>query len=392
MDRETLQKLIDEDELGLLTVKPKMSAEASAGERLQASFAEITAFVRKNGREPTPNKSDIKEMMLYSRLAGLRQDSKKVEVLRQFDDLGLLGEVKPIESLKDLFQDDDLGLLTDPAEEIFTLKNVPAPKEIANIPEYVARRKKCADFEKFEHLFKLCQQDLSVGLRKLSPFSRGTQIDVGQFFVLKGVLVYVASEHEREEQPGAEPGKMNDRLRCIFENGTESDMLRRSLAARLYEEDGQRVSEDPSKLFQKAHEITEEDRQTGFVYVLKSLSARPEIKALKHLYKIGFCRGPIEERIRNATQEPTYLMSPVAIVASYQCFNFNPQKLEHLLHSFFGSACLQIEIIDLKGQRCVPKEWFIAPLGIVNTAIELLISGEIANYRYNPDNHQIEKK
>jgi len=392
MDKETLKKLIEDDELGLLAVKPKASAEASAADRLQSSFAEITQFVQKNGREPAPNKSDIKEMILYSRLAGLRQDPQKVEALHQYDELGLLGEVRQIDSIEDLFNDDDIGVLNDATEDIFSLKNVPAPKVLANLPEYIAKRKPCQDFHKFEHLFQQCQRELAQGVRKLASFSRATQIDIGQFFVLKGVLVYVASEQEREKQPGAELGKMNDRLRCVFENGTESDMLRRSLAARLYEEDGRRVSEDPSQLFQKVNEISDDDRQTGFVYVLKSLSDKPDIKSLKHLYKIGFSRGPVEDRIRNAPQEATFLMAPVAIVTAYQCYNFSPQKLEHLLHAFFGSACLQIEIVDTKGQRCQPKEWFIAPLEIVNATVQLLISGEIASYRYNAELQHIEPR
>jgi hypothetical protein len=137
------------------------------------------------------------------------------------------------------------------------------------------------------------------------------------------------------------------------------------------------------------NEITPEDQQTGFVYVLKSLSKKNEIRSLKHLYKIGFSRGPVEERIRNAAQEATYLMAPVSIVTSYQCYNFNPHKLESLLHAFFGSACLEVEVIDSRGQRCIPKEWFVAPLEIVNSAVELLIAGRISEFRYDEELQQI---
>jgi hypothetical protein len=392
MDRDALQKLIEDDDLGLLTIKPKASPEATAAERLRTSFIEIIDFVRKNGREPEPNKADLKEMMLFSRLSGLRQDPKKIESLQQYDELNLLSDKMPVESIEDIFMDDNLGLLNDDTESIFTLKNVPATKSINNLPEYIAKRKPCQNFNKYEHLFKQCQHDLSQGIRQLIAFSRGTQIDIGQFFILKGVLVYVASEHEREDQPGAEPGKMNDRLRCIFENGTESDMLRRSLAARLYEENGQRVSQDPSKLFQTVNDINDEDRQTGFVYVLRSLSDKNEIKSLKNLYKIGFSHGPVEERIRNATKEATYLMAPVSIITAYQCYNLNPQKLEHLLHTFFGAACLNVEVTDTEGRRCVPKEWFIAPLEIITTTVQLLISGEIVDYGYNAELQKIEPK
>jgi hypothetical protein len=167
-------------------------------------------------------------------------------------------------------------------------------------------------------------------------------------------------------------------------------MLRRSLSARLYEQQGRRISEPQDKILRLVNEITDEDIQTGFVYVLKSLSDKPDIRALKHLYKIGFSRGPVEERVKNALKEPTYLMAPVSIVTAYQCYNFNPHKLESLLHAFFGTACLQIEVVDGAGRKCIPKEWFIAPLAVITQAVELLMSGEIVNYRYDPNTKQVE--
>lgn len=390
MDRETLLKIIEDDDLGLLAVKPKATAQATADDRLRAAFSEITEFVRNNGREPEPNKKDVKEMQLHSRLNGLRADQTKSTVLKPFDEFNLLGQLtKPVESIDDVFQDDDLGLLTDAAENIFDLKNVPA-KTITNLPDYIAKRTPCADFDKFEHLFVRCQKDLSLGNRTLMPFSRGSRINKGDFFVLKGVLVYVADEGEKH--PTADRNTFNARLRCVFENGTESDMLLRSLAAALYKEDGRRVSDHKDKMFFSMNEIGEEDRRTGFVYVLRSLSDKPEIKALRHLYKIGFSRGPVEDRVKNASKEPTYLMAPVAIVTAYQCYNFNPHKLESLLHTFFGTACLNVEVSDATGRKCSPKEWFIAPLAVITTAVELLISGEIVNYKYNAQTQQIESR
>jgi hypothetical protein len=68
----------------------------------------------------------------------------------------------------------------------------------------------------------------------------------------------------------------------------------------------------------------------------------------------------------------------------------NPQKFEKLLHQFFGSACLNLDVFDASGKRCIPREWFIAPLDVINTAINLLINGEIVNYRYNSTSQEIE--
>lgn len=387
MDPEALRKLIDEDELGLLSIKAKASA-ATADERLITSFREINSFVRQRGAEPQPNKTDVREMILYSRLAGLREDKSKVEALREYDEFGLLGETSRIESIDDIFKDDDLGLLADPAENIFQLKNVPIVPRDINLPDYVASRKPCKDFSKFEPLMKQCHHDLTTEKRKLMPFSQGSQINKGDFFVLKGLLVYVADEGEPE--PTAD-GTFNARLRCIFDNGTESDLLLRSLAAGLYK-DGRRVSTHIDKLANAINDITDQDLQTGYIYVLKSLSSKPEIKDLKHLYKIGFSRVPVEERIKNAAKETTYLMAPVAVVTAFQCYNINPQKLELLLHHFFGSACLAIDVIDAEGRRCIPREWFIAPLDVIVAAVDLLISGAIVNYRYNKDSQEIERR
>jgi hypothetical protein len=383
MDRDELLKLINDDEEGLLTVKPRPSAAQTADERLIKSFQEINEFMREIGREPQVNKNDMSEMTLHNRLKGMREDAAKIEALRGFDEFKLLGEPKKIETMQDIFDDDDLGLLNDGAEAIFELKHVPS--KAAAIPDYIARRKPCPDFVNFEHLFKQCHSDLANGERKLMPFSQGSQISPGDFFVLKGLLVYVAEEGKKHP---TFDGTFNARLRCIFDNGTESDLLLRSLAAALYK-DGRRVSGRTDQLAKAINNVTDEDLQTGYIYVLKSLSERPEIKSLKHLYKIGFSRVPVEQRTKNAVKEPTYLMAPIAILTTYQCYNLNPQKFENLLHTFFGKACLSIDVFDAGGRRHVPREWFIAPLDVISTAVELLISGEIVNYKYDLERQEI---
>ena len=126
-------------------------------------------------------------------------------------------------------------------------------------------------------------------------FINEQQIQKGYFFVLKGILLYVAEVGEVEKIKG----KKNARLRCIFENGTESDMLLRSLSAELYK-DGRRVTEHEDHLLDGFSEITDEDEETGYIYVLRSLSNRPEISEIENLYKIGFSTIPVEQRIKNA--------------------------------------------------------------------------------------------
>ena len=381
MNKDDLQKLIEDDDLGLLNVKPKQSAAATADERLIASFTQINQFVAEHGREPESGKG-VQEHQLYARLNGIRESAEKMEALANLDEHGLLNvQRKEISSIDDIFDDDDLGILGNEAESIFTLKHV--SKE-TTMPDYVASRKPCKDFETFEAKFTQCQADLTAGKRKLWPFKNEQQIQKGYFFVLKGVLLYVADVGDVEKSNG----KKNARLRCIFENGTESDMLLRSLAAELYK-DGRRVTEHEDRLLDGFNNITEEDEATGYIYVLRSLSTKPEIQEIDNLYKIGFSTVPVEQRIKNAENEPTYLMAPVHIVEAYQCYNMNPQKLEQLLHTFFGSSCLNIDIFDGDGQRHTPREWFIAPLDIIEQTIHFVLNGDIVNYRYDSDKQEI---
>ena len=137
------------------------------------------------------------------------------------------------------------------------------------------------------------------------------------------------------------------------------------------------------------HNITDEDKETGFIYVLRSLSDKPEIRSIKNLYKIGFSKTSPEERIKNASQDPTYLMAPVSIVTAFKCFNMNPQKLEQLLQTFFGSACLNVDVFDGEGKRYIPREWFIAPISIIEQALQLILDGSVVHYQYDPEKEGI---
>lgn len=381
MDRETLLKLIEDDDLGILDIKPQSSSSKNPDELLFCRFQEINDFIREMGREPQADSKDMREFTLYERLNYIREDADKFKILLEHDEFKILNVKKAVASIEDIFNDDDLGILDDWSDDIFNIKHI--PKESAS-PDYVAQRRPCQDFPNYEHLFKRCQADLVSGKRKLMPFAKEQQIDEGDFFVLKGILTYVARVGEKE----INNGKKNARLHCVFENGTESDMLLRSLARELYK-DGRRVTVHEDRLLDGLKGITGDDRETGYIYILKSHSQRSEIQSINHLYKIGFSRVPIEERIKNAIQEPTYLMAPVSLVASYQCFNLNPQKLELLLHTFFATVCLNVDVFDADGERHTPREWFVAPIQIINQAIEFLISGEIVNYRYDSNRQEI---
>ena len=165
-------------------------------------------------------------------------------------------------------------------------------------------------------------------------------------------------------------------------------MLLRSLGKRL-KDSGNMVTKLESEKDNGLFDVTNEDTQNGYIYILKSLSNEDTIKTKRNLYQIGFSTTSVEIRIKNAKEDPTYLMAEVKTVAAYEVYNVNPHKLEQLIHKFFGNSCLDIEIYDANGKLCKPKEWFIAPLEVIEEAIELIISGEIINYKYDEFNERI---
>ena len=382
---DDLNKLIDEDPLGLLDITPRQYLLMTADERLITSFQEINVFYLANNREPAEVK-DIQERKLYSRLKGIRENPLKAESLKEFDAHGLLAEVidslDKLGSADDAISDDPLGILDVESDGIFDLKHVPKDKKES--PDYIAKAKPCKDFADFEHLFKKCHKDLIKKERELRPFTKEQQIEKGMFFLLKGMLIYIAEVGNKIRSNK----KMNARLWCIYENGTESDILLRSLAVQLYK-DGRRVTEHSEKLLDGFNDISNKDNESGYIYILTSKSERPEIKNKKNLFKIGFTKNTTEQRIKGAKNDPTYLMADVHIVTEYQCYNMNAEKFENLVHKFFAEVCLDADIVDGEGNLFKPKEWFIAPFEIIEQAIHYIISGEIVNLRYDSVKQEI---
>jgi hypothetical protein len=285
-----------------------------------------------------------------------------------------------INSLDDILNSDTFGLLDTKKDEvdIHTLVNVPKIDKDRADPDFVAKRKKFEDFERYESMFIQCQKDLKEGKRKLVKFNEKF-FKEGAFFVLRGVLVYLKNIQKPKKD---KHHKLDGRTTTIFENGTYSNMLLRSLGKGLYE-DGYFVSEHEDRIMDDLNQITSKDTQNGYIYILKSLSNDDKILTKKNLYKIGFSTTAVETRIKNAKQDPTYLMADVQIVSAYEVFNVNPHKLEQLIHQFFGNSCLDIDIIDGDGKLHRPREWFIAPLNVIEEATELIVSGKIVDYRYD---------
>ena len=398
MDKDKkLQEIFENDPLGLLNIKPSTSPARNEDERLVASFQEINDFYEKNKRTPQQG-GDLQEHQLYSRLKSLRENSTKVEILNVHDKYGLLRfEKKEINSLDDILNDDPLGLLGDDSQGLFDLKHV-TPSDIERAEaDFVARRKPCKGFDKYEPRFKEVQEDLSTNKRKLIAFKE-ENLRAGDFYVHNGILLLLEKvdfEEEVQEFKSGSRVRKDGRTRVIFENGTESNMLYRSLYKSLLA-NGKAITRNSEasnyEFTETFSTVSEADEEAGYIYILKSESDKSEIKELQNLYKIGFSKTTVEDRIKNASTEPTYLMADVRIVMAYKCYNMNTQKFELLIHNFFGAACLNVDVFGKDGKRYTPREWFIAPLDVIEQAIHLIISGEVINYRYNMTSEEIEKK
>lgn len=392
----TIDDIFNDDDFGLLDSKPQPSGIKSEEDRLIESFEEINVFVDKNNREP--GTSSMSEYGLSAKLKTFRQDEAKKKILKPFDRHDLLGYVeieKP--SLDDILSEDDELLNTDEELSIFKFRNIPNPEERAEA-EFVAQRKpiKEKEFKPYEAMFQKVHQEIKDGRRKIRPFVNiEKNLQIGNYYIMDGVLLYLESAELEQSQKELKSGnriRIDGRTRTIFENGTYSNMLFRSLGKQI-QKNGKLVTNTESyiqnELFVNANLVKEEDIQTGWIYVLKSKSTDPKIASINDLYKIGFSTTPVDERIKNAKNEATYLFADVKKVASYNCYNRNADKLEQLLHRFFASSCLNIDLFDEKRQRITPREWFVVPFEIIEEAIQMILNESIVNFRYDNINKKI---
>ena len=385
MDNFSLNDILNNDPLNLFKTLKVKNPIITADDRLIASFEEINDFYEKNSCEPQKT-TDMNERGLFARLQGLRGDSKKLKALKKYDRFNLLESEELIEfnSIDDIFANDNLGIFDNPEEDIFTLKNIPKLDRDRADADFVAKRENCNNFEEYEHLFKQCQKDLKEGKRELID-SIESKLEVGLFCVLDGVLLLISKIQQGKR---GNSNKINRRTTLIFENGTQSNMLLRSLGKRL-KESGNMVTKLDKELLHNLDQVTKDDKQNGYIYILKSLSNDDVIATKENLFKIGFSTTAVETRIKNAKKDPTYLMAEVKTVLAYEVYNVNPHKLEQLIHQFFGNSCLDIDIIDGNGKLHRPREWFVAPLEVIEEAVGLIISGKIVDYHYDEVNEVI---
>lgn len=385
------------EELGVEVESRKTGGRTPREERIMAGFEEVQRFVAENGRAPQHGEDrDIFERLYAVRLDRMRASDEMRALLEPLDREALLAGAES--ALPPGFQEtsgsqelEDDALLAElgtdsGAAEITELRHVRSTAE-RRAAEEIANREKCADFETFAPLFEKVKQDLKDGTRTTRPFVRDSgflkaDIKQGEFFVLGGQTAFVAETGAPIRAPN---GETDARLRVIYSNGTESNLLLRSLQRALYKDEaGRRITEPGAgPLFADAS--ADGDAASGTIYVLRSRSDDPAIAERRELlHKIGVTGGKVESRIANAKLDPTFLMAEVEIVATYELYNINRARLEKLIHRVFDPARLDIALKDRFGNPIVPREWFLVPLFVIDEAVEKIRDGSIAGHVYDP--------
>jgi T5orf172 domain len=371
----------------------KKGGRSPREERIIAGFEEIQRFVEKHGRLPRHSEGlDIFERLYAVRLDRLRALAECRSLLAPLDHQGLLsdGEIV-LDASPDTIDDEEL---------LAELKDIPGAGSVTELrhvrksvdkraAEEIANRAVCEDFETFKPLFEKVQRELQSGVRESIPVQTMDQIKMaeiqqGQYFIVGGQVAYVAEVGE-DFKTGYD--RRDSRLRVVYDNGTESNILMRSFQRSLYpdkEQAGRIITNpDAGPLFADEHDA--DDLASGTIYVLRSKSDNPIVAAHREvLHKIGVTGGKIGTRVANASLDPTFLMAEVEVVATYVLYNVNRVKLENLIHRVFDPAQLDIEIKDRFGNPIKPREWFLVPLFVVDEAVKRIKDGSITQFVYDP--------
>lgn len=373
-------------ELGVEVAPNRAASRTPCEERVIAGFEEIQRFFDMHGHAPRHGETlDIFERLYAVRLDRLRELADCRSLLEPLDQQGLLsGQARDVAPEADDLDDDallaELGIAAETGS-ITELRHVRSSVE-KRAAEEIANRDKCLDFETFKPIFEQVQKELNVGIRTSRPFELKAEIQPGSFFIVGGQKAYVA---EMEAVFTNAQGRTDARLRVIFDNGTESNMLMRSLQRSLNKDDAGRRITDPAAGPLFADHTADGDEASGTIYVLRSKSDHPMVAANRELvHKIGVTNMSVKQRIAGARLQGTFLLADVEVVATYELYNINRTKLEKLIHRIFDVARLDIEISDRFGNPVIPREWFLVPLFAIDDAVEKIRDGTISNHVYDP--------
>ncbi|MDB9529462.1 GIY-YIG nuclease family protein [Oscillatoria sp. CS-180] len=376
--------------LGVDTEPTPVVKRSPREERIIAGFEEIERFVEEQGHLPQHGEEcDIFERLYAVRLDRLRESAECRELLTPLDSQGLLEAIAETSLPLDKELDDEallaeLGIDATAENDVTQLTHVRSRQEI-KAAEEIAQRTPCKDFKQFKSIFQQVQQDLDTGVRQTVKYQDNAAINQGDLFVLDGQKVLVA---DMGEEFIADYGRPNAELRVIYDNGTESDLLLRSLQRALNKDKTSRRITRPESEYGPlfGNTAAEDDVQTGTIYVLRSLSDNPFIAEHREIiHKIGVTGGDVKKRVANAKKDPTYLLADVEVVAEFKLMNIDRRKLENLLHKLFDLARLDVELQDRFGISVKPKEWFFVPLGAINEAVSKIQDGTLDRFHYDPE-------
>lgn len=366
----------------------KADGRSPREERLLAGFEDIQRFAETHGRAPQHGEDrDIFERLYAVRLDRLRALPECRTLLDPLDHQGLLNGLPT--TAPAVQAPLDLDALAAELEEagraadVTVLRHVRSSAE-KRAAEEVADRKPCPDFETFKPLFERVAADVKTGLRQSQPIEAGRRsIDAGDFFVLDGLTLYVA---EVGDPLKTTAGEVDRRLRLIFSNGTESNLLLRSLQRAFYDDPAARRLASPETGQLTFGGVMEaDDVESGTIYVLRSLSDHPYIAQHRDvIHKVGVTGGRVEDRIAGAEHDATYLLAKVEVVATYTLAGINRRRMEALFHRLFAPARLNITLHDRFGHPVQPTEWFLVPLFVIDEAVSRIKDGSIIDHVYDP--------
>lgn len=374
-------------ELGIEPVAVKASTHTALEERLIAGFEDILRFVDTHGRAPQHGEDrDIFERLYAVRLDRLRSMPEARTLLAPMDTRGLLDVPATAAVSADELDDEsllaELGMEAQDETDITRLRHVPTYAERVAAEE-IANRTRCEDFDTFKPLFDKVQRELKSGERCVLKLEERSldEIRQGTYFIIGGQTAYIAEEKGEFK---TDYDRRDMRLRVVYDNGTESELLQRSLQRALHRDKVARLISDPKPgpLFGDAMDA--DDIESGTIYVLRSQSEHPFVAEHRELvHKIGVTGGKVETRIAQAKDQSTYLLADVEVVATYKLANINRTKLENLFHQIFTSAQLDLTINDRFGKPVKPREWFLVPLHVIDEAVNRIRDGSITGYVYD---------
>jgi hypothetical protein len=391
MDLDELRAELDE-----FALPKKESSRSAREERVIAGFEDIQRFVEQHGRLPRHGEdNDIFERLYAVRLDRLRADRECRALLMSLDHQGLLNKLESDQQGTTYSVSDD-ELLAELKDEvgpssIADLRHV-RPRAEVKAAEEIANREKCEDFEKFSPIFEQVKRELKAGVRKTLALQTRSldEIQQGTFFIVAGQIAYIAEVGEEFE---TDYDRRDSRLRVIYDNATESNVLQRSLQRALHRDDAARLISDPDAGPLFGESLEPEDVESGTIYVLRSKSPHPFVAEHRELiHKIGVTGGKVETRIANAALDATYLLADVDVVATYKLAGINRTKMENLFHRIFASAQLDLTIEDRFGNPVRPREWFLVPIHAIDDAVERIRDGSIAQYVYDPATARLVKQ